>query len=108
MSSAGFDDAIAEFGGGLGQEMPEAAGEAPEHGDLIGGIFVDLPDLEADMGRERQSRIAGPEGAGMKIDGQALGESIAGMRPGNPDDGAAVALFAHRRRSGEENGELSF
>src|SRR4051794_33862200 len=62
----------AEFGGAVRQPMPKSSGKAAEHGDLIGGRFVELPEDDAQMRAGGHRRIAGAERRRVQVDGEPL------------------------------------
>ena len=60
------------------------------------------------MGDGRDQRTARLHDAGVKIDGEALGQRVASTRPGDVQDGAAVALVRHRGEAGQGRAQAGF
>src|SRR5680860_602201 len=87
------DNLVAVLGGGRGEPAPEAPRHAAEDGDVVTLRRVRLPKLHPHMGDRAGHRTAGREGAGVEIDGEALGQHVAGARPADPDHRPAAALI---------------
>src|SRR5580704_14715149 len=94
--SAMLDHRNTKLSGGIDQRLPHRCGEASEHGNVIAGDGVDLPEMDANLARERNRGVAGAEFARVQVDRNDLGERVACVRAADADDGAPIRLTADR------------
>jgi hypothetical protein len=77
--------------------LRQAAGD----GQFVGGLVVELPEVNGDVGDERGGGVAGFECAGVEVYGYALGQGVADMGPADAQKRAPVALVDNRRETRE-------